>query len=197
MIYYHTKIVVVSTIHTRRTSIAVHVIHAATTVVNMSYVRMRNNTLYIHNNIIVHTDTTASDGMRAYNTIYYRYVCIIVAGWPEARLSICGNALNENLPRASESFPVGQFPRATFSPTVCPSVNTYRYRMVRIIISRYTYEGTTRSENKLRRDTTWKPVSWRMHSENAFCTLHNIIIYGPRYHAEKHYYTHYTLLYYF
>lgn len=109
----------------------------------MSHVRMRNNTLYIHDSIVVWTDTdttAASNGMRAYNTIYYyRYVCIIVAGWPEARLSICGNALNENLPRASESFPVGQFPRATFSPTVCPSVKTYRYRMVRIIISRYTY----------------------------------------------------------
>lgn len=42
-------------------------------------------------------------------------LCIKLPVDPRAWLSICGNALNENLPLASESFPVGQFPRATFS----------------------------------------------------------------------------------
>lgn len=51
IIYYHTKIFVVSTTHATDER-SVHVIHAAA-VVNMSHVRMRNNTLYKHNNIIV------------------------------------------------------------------------------------------------------------------------------------------------
>lgn len=66
--------------------------------------------------------------------------CIKLPVDPRAWLSICGNALNENLPRASESFPVGQFPRAATFSLSGVRVHTLLYTYYIYYVHKYNTE---------------------------------------------------------